>query len=116
MRFVLFVILLLTSVPVWAHAYLVKSAPAKRAVLHLPPAKIQLWFNESLEPRYSSIALIDAEGKAIKVGAAEVSSTDPRQLSAVLKPLPAGRYVVKYRVLSIDGHIVQDQIPFTVTK
>ena len=31
-----------------------------------------------------------------------------------LKLLPAGRYVIKYRVLSVDGHIVQDQFPFTI--
>ena len=39
---------------------------------------------------------------------------DPKQLTATLKVLSAGRYVVKYRVLSVDGHVVQDQFPFTV--
>ena len=52
-------ILLLAPTPLFAHAYLVKSVPAQRAVLFHAPAKIQLWFNERLEPRYSSLTLSD---------------------------------------------------------
>ena len=110
----LFLVLLLASSGLWAHAYLVKSAPAQRAVLYRSPASIQLWFNERLEPRYSSLSLSDAGGKPVQTGKAEVSSEDPKQLSAPIKSLPPGRYLIKYRVLSVDGHIVQDQFPFTV--
>ena len=97
-----------------AHAYLVKSVPAQRAVLLRAPARIQLWFNERLEPRYSSFTVSDANGKPVDLGKTQVSSADPKQLSAPMGPLPAGRYQVKYRVLSVDGHVVQDQFPFTV--
>lgn len=106
--------LLLAPATVCAHAYLVKSSPAQRAVLFHGPAKIQLWFNERLEPRYSSLTLSGADGKAIEIGKVEVSADDPKQLTAAIKPLAAGRYVIKYRVLSVDGHVVQDQFPFTV--
>ena len=88
--------------------------PAQRAVLYHAPAKIQLWFNERLEPRYSSLTLSAADGKIVEIGKVEVSADDPKQLTATLKVLSAGRYVVKYRVLSVDGHVVQDQFPFTV--
>ena len=97
-----------------AHAYLVKAIPAQRAVLFSAPAKIQLWFNERLEPRYSSIAVSDGAGNPVESGQAEVSAEDSKQLSIAIKPLPAGRYLVRYRVLSVDGHIVQDQFPFTI--
>lgn len=113
-KFLLALTLLLAPTTLFAHAYLVKSVPAQRAVLYHAPAKIQLWFNERLEPRYSSLSLSDAGGKAIETGKVEVSHDDPKQLAAPLKLLPAGRYVVKYRVLSVDGHVVQDQFPFTV--
>jgi methionine-rich copper-binding protein CopC len=95
---------LLIPAPLSAHAYLVKSVPAQRAVLLRAPARIQLWFNERLEPRYSSLSVSETA----------VSAEDPKQLSASLKSLPAGRYLVRYRVLSVDGHVVQDQFPFTV--
>src|SRR4249919_719872 len=114
-RFLLVILpLLLAPSPLWAHAYLVKSVPAQRAVLHRSPANIQLRFNERLEPQYSSLSLTDADGKPVETGKAEVSSEDPKQLSATIKPLPPGRYLIKYRVLSVDGHIVQGQFPFTV--
>ena len=106
--------LLLAPASLSAHAYLVKSVPAQRAVLLRAPAKIQLWFNERLEPRYSSIAVSDSRGNPVDTGKSEVSAGDPRQLSTSVKSLPAGRYLVKYRVLSVDGHIVQDQFPFTI--
>jgi methionine-rich copper-binding protein CopC len=109
----LFILLLVPST-VLAHAYLVKSVPAQRAVLYRAPARIQLWFNERLEPRYSSLTLSAGDGKVVELGKVEVDADDPKQLNATLKALPAGRYVVKYRVLSVDGHVVQDQFPFTV--
>jgi copper resistance protein C len=105
---------LLTPAPLSAHAYLVKSVPAQHAVLLRAPAKIQLWFNERLEPRYSSIALSDTAGNAVAISEMAVSAEDPKQLSASVKSLPAGQYLVRYRVLSVDGHVVQDQFPFTV--
>ena len=105
---------LLIPAPLSAHAYLVKSVPAERAVLLRAPAKIQLWFNERLEPRYSSISVSDSAGNRMDDGKMAVSVEDPKQLSASVKSLPAGRYLVRYRVLSVDGHVVQDQFPFTV--
>jgi len=110
----LFLVLLLAPSTLWAHAYLVKSVPAQRAALYRAPTKIQLWFNERLEPRYSSLSLSESSGKPVETGKAEVSAEDPKQLSAPIRPLPPGKYLIKYRVLSVDGHIVQDQFPFTV--
>ena len=107
-------IFMLGPTPALAHAYLVKSVPAQRAALFHAPAKIQLWFNERLEPRYSSFTLSDGAGNPVEIGKAEVTSHDPKQLAVSIKALPAGRYVIKYRVLSVDGHVVQDQFPFTV--
>jgi hypothetical protein len=106
--------LLLAPSTLWAHAYLVKSMPAQRAVLYRAPARIQLWFNERLEARFSSLSLFDADGKPVEIGKAELTPEDSKQLSAATKPLPPGRYVIKYRVLSVDGHIVQDQLLFTI--
>jgi hypothetical protein len=67
-----------------------------------------------LEPRYSSLSLSDSGGKTIELGAVEISADDPKRLSAAVKPLPAGRYTIKFRVLSVDGHVVRDQFFFTV--
>lgn len=105
---------LLAPSPVQAHAYLVKSVPAQRATLYRAPAKIQLWFNERLEPRYSWFTVSAAEGKAVEAIKSQVDSHDAKLLFAASKPLPPGRYLVKFRVLSVDGHVVEDQFSFTI--
>jgi methionine-rich copper-binding protein CopC len=97
-----------------AHAYLVKSVPAGRATLYSSPGKIQLWFNERLESKYSSASVYGPDGQRVDAGDAQVSAEDPKQLSVALKQIPAGRYTVKFRVLSVDGHVVEQSFPFTV--
>src|SRR5512132_1878014 len=99
-------ILLLLPAPLWAHAYLVKSVPAQRATLYHAPTKIQLWFNERLEPRYSLFTVSEADGNLIDTIKSSVDDHDAKLISATIKSLPAGRYVVKFRVLSVDGHPV----------
>jgi methionine-rich copper-binding protein CopC len=43
-----------------------------------------------------------------------VGPDDPRRLSVTLRTHEPGFYTVKYRVLSIDGHVVDSRITFTV--
>jgi methionine-rich copper-binding protein CopC len=43
-----------------------------------------------------------------------VATDDPVRLSVGLRPLPAGTYTVRYRVLSVDGHVVEGEFPFTL--
>lgn len=83
-------------------------------MLFSSPARIQLWFNERLEPRYSSAAVVDANGKRVDLENAQVIAADPKQLSVGVKPLPSGRYTVKFRVLSVDGHVVEQSFSFMI--
>lgn len=113
-RLLLFAVLCIIPSVASAHAYLVKSVPAGRATLFSSPGKIQLWFNERLEAKYSSASVYDPDGKRVDMENAQVSADDPRQLSVALKQLPPGRYTVKFRVLSVDGHVVEQSYPFTI--
>jgi methionine-rich copper-binding protein CopC len=97
-----------------AHAFLVKSAPSARATLVRAPDRVQLWFNERLEPAYSSISLWNAAGAKVDGGSGGVSAEDPRRLDLTVPALAPGRYVVRFRVLSVDGHVVESSVPFTV--
>ena len=113
-RIMLAGLFLFAPTPASAHAYLVKSVPAGRATLFNSPGKIQLWFNERLEPKYSYASVHDPEGKRVDSDDARVLVEDPKQLSIGVKKLPAGRYTVKFRVLSVDGHVVEQSFPFTI--
>jgi methionine-rich copper-binding protein CopC len=44
----------------------------------------------------------------------QVDPAQPKKLSVGLPPLPPGAYVVRFRVLSVDGHVVEAEFPFTV--
>jgi methionine-rich copper-binding protein CopC len=110
----LLVAALLVPVTAEPHAVLVKSSPARRAVLALPPVRVELVFNERLEPAYSSVSVWTATSVRVDDGKVVVGPGDPRRLSVGLRPLPAGTYTVKFRVLSVDGHLVEGGFPFEI--
>jgi methionine-rich copper-binding protein CopC len=97
-----------------AHAALLKAEPARRATLSKPPQRLRLWFNERLEPAYATVNLSRKGQGAINVGLAKVDEADPKLLVLELPPLVPGVYTVKYRVLSVDGHTVDQGYSFTV--
>jgi methionine-rich copper-binding protein CopC len=100
--------------PAWPHAYLVRSTPAARAVVTRAPERVQLWFNERLEPAYSRVSVWNRDGQRVDAGDVQVGPGEATRLSVGVPPLPAGPYAVRYRVLSVDGHIVEAQFVFTV--
>jgi methionine-rich copper-binding protein CopC len=95
--------------PALAHALLQKSEPAQRATLTRPPPAVRLWFNERLEPAFSSLDVVDAGGRPVTTTAARVPAQDPK-----LPALAPGVYTVRYKVLSVDGHTVKASFAFTV--
>jgi methionine-rich copper-binding protein CopC len=113
-RLTIVILLLLVPISSWAHAYLVKSSPARRAVLSSAPDRVVLWFNERLEAQFSHISVWNQAGQQVDGGDDQVDPDDAKKLSVGTPGLRAGTYRVKFRVLSIDGHIVESEFPFTV--
>src|SRR5262249_14479536 len=103
---------LLIPAPGWGHAALVKSIPARRAARVKAPDRVQLWFNERLEPAFATLSVWDGKGQQVDTGDAVVAPDDPKRLTIGLKPLGAGAYTVKFRVLSVDGHVVESEFGF----
>ena len=97
-----------------APAVLVRSSPAHRAVLTQAPERVDLWFNERLEPAYSTVSVWTEAGAQADGKDAAVAPDDARRLTVSLATRAAGRYTIKYRVLSVDGHVVDSRITFTV--
>lgn len=112
--FAAIVLLSLEPVAAWAHAKLVKSEPAQRAVLSQPPSQLRLWFNEKLEPAFSIATVLDASGNPVTSVEAAVSKTDPKLLVLPLPRLSKGTYTVQFQVLSIDGHTVKSGFRFDI--
>jgi len=102
------------TLPAGAHAVLVRSTPPGRAALAEKPDRVQLWFNERLEPAFSSMSVWSAAGAQVDAGDARVDPDDAKRLSVTLPRLPAGTYSVRYRVLSVDGHVVDSSYSFAI--
>ena len=99
----------------WAHAALTKSEPRDRAVLSESPPRIHLQFNERVEAKFSTVSLEDAQGNKTALPTPVASGEDAKGLDvAVPAPLADGRYSVKYRVLSQDGHVIERAFAFTI--
>ena len=100
--------------PAHAHAVLVRSVPSHRAVLGQAPERVDLWFNERLEPAYSTVSIWNESGSQVDERDVTVAPDDPRRLTVTFGARAAGQYTVKYRVLSVDGHVVDSRFTFTV--
>ena len=102
------------ATPVLAHAQLVKAEPARRAVIDKSPTEIRLWFNEEIEGAYTSLSVLGANKKPVTDAKPEVVSDDPKSVVLPLPDLKPGKYTVKFRVLSVDGHIVDESFSYKV--
>ena len=111
-----FVLILVTALPLnaSAHAALVKSSPARGTTLLQHPQRVELVFSERLEPAYSTVEVVDAANQPVDLRDGSLSPADSRWLTVSLPPLTAGKYTVRFRVLSVDGHVVQSEFPFTI--
>lgn len=98
----------------FAHAYLEKAVPAQRAVLFASPERVQLWFNERLEAAFCTLKVTDDADRSVDQEDMRIAPDNPKMLSVGLRPLTPGVYTVKFRVLSVDGHVVTNQFSFSV--
>lgn len=113
-RAVLAAALALVPVRGFAHSQLVRSDPARRATVARAPARVQLWFSERLEPSYAQASVWNEAGKQVDARDARVDPADPVLLTVSTPNLGPGRYTVRFRVVSVDGHVVESSYTFTV--
>ena len=97
-----------------AHAILVKANPEREATLTDAPDEVLLIFNDSVGRDFLALAVIDPSGKRVDNHDAKLDFTDHSHLRASVSKLAPGRYTVRYRVLSADGHVVSGKYFFDV--
>ena len=102
------------AAPALAHSMLVKAEPPRRAVPTTAPAQVQLWFNEEIEGDYASLVVLDAEKHPVTEIKPQLAPDDRKSIVLPLPELTPGKYSVKFRVLSVDGHVVESYFDFTV--
>ena len=97
-----------------AHSQLVGSEPGRNATVARSPERVKLWFSERIEPAYAKLSVWSEAGKQVDAGDAAVAPDGPALLSVSTPGLGPGRYTVRFRVLSVDGHVVESSFGFTV--
>ena len=99
-----------------AHAIMVRSTPEKESSSNVIPERVDVWFDAGVGPKYTSLAVVNSKGERVDNGDGELEMMDKSHLSATLKPVTPGRYGVRYRVQSEDGHIVTGKFFFEITE
>jgi methionine-rich copper-binding protein CopC len=100
----------------FAHAALESTTPAKGAIVSTYTKQVSMTFGEEIlvlkGKNPNSISVTNPEGVIVSTGVAKVSGM---KISELLKtPLITGKYLVKYRVVSADGHVVSGSYNFSV--
>ncbi|HEY2987856.1 MAG TPA: copper resistance CopC family protein [Candidatus Binatia bacterium] len=97
----------------WAHAYPAVALPADGAVLREPPREVRIQFTEGVEIEFSQIVVKNSNGE--KVGQGNLRRLAEDILAVDLKPLRPGAYTIEWQALSVDTHITDGVLRFTVT-
>jgi copper transport protein len=99
-----------------AHAVLLRSTPSSRQSLGQPPAQVSLLFSEPIDPLFSNVRVVDANGQRVDQSDSRVDPQDDHLLVVSIRPaLPNGIYTVTWRSLStIDVHPDEGQFPLHV--
>ena len=95
-----------------AHAIIISSSPAPKAVVQGPDVVVKLDFNSRIDRARSILDLIGPDETSRHLPIAE--SSDDGTLATDAKGLAPGAWRLRWQVLSVDGHITRGDIPFTV--
>jgi copper transport protein len=98
----------------FAHAALLRTVPSASATLNGPPPRVSLTYTEAVEPRFAIVSVTDAAGHQVTAGPPRRAPGNPDTLETPLRDVPAGWYLVYWRVVSADGHPVRGAFTFAV--
>ena len=96
-----------------AHTDVVSTSPADGAVIDVTPADVSITFSEPPIQEGAAILLADVSGVELPLG--EVQFDGAQVKAAAPSDLPAGDYIVTWRVSAQDGHVLTGEFSFTFT-
>lgn len=106
-----------------AHSKLDRADPKPGSTVPTAPKKVVVWFNittgEELDPKRSTISVIDSKGKRVDdgKGGVDLKDMDRKTLLVALKSIGPGTYVVRWKaVTSPDRDVASGSFRFTVAK
>ena len=120
-RKLLFSALVLLALAFWpaqahAHLQLESSKPAQGDTVRVSLREISIVFTQAVDPRYTSVALVDEAGQEITLGTlVPVGEGKTREfVYRMTHPLVSGAFVVRWKTAGTDGHVVTGSFDFVV--
>jgi hypothetical protein len=105
----------LAAGPAAAHAFLEEASPKVGSRVAASPREVRLFFDDDLTAATSDAALYDAAGRPLAEGAAHLDARDRSVIVLPLtRPLPPGRYQVRWRAGAGDHHVSTGDFSFQV--
>lgn len=100
---------------VYGHAFVTRSDPAPSQSLPTSPSKVDVFFSEPVDVKYSKLKVLDQDGKQINTNKIHYLNGDQSALTSTLTQLKDGVYTVSTTVLSqTDGHVTDNAFIFAV--
>jgi methionine-rich copper-binding protein CopC len=98
--------------PARGHAILLAAVPAIHQPVDGPKVPFKLRFNSRVDGKRSRLVLLCPGGRTRALTIATQSAPDT--LSSEAAGLGTGAYILRWQVLSEDGHITRGDVPFQV--
>lgn len=96
------------------HLQLDRSHPAADTTL-AAPGEIRLWFSQVPQASATTVRLIRDGEPVSALGELAQDAGDGKVFAAPIRgTLPAGPYLVSWRTMAADGHVVRGDFTFTV--
>ena len=96
-----------------AHDQVLSTAPASQEHLEVAPTEVSMVFSDAVLDLGATILVVDEAGTDWAQGDVRIAGSAASQ--GLNGDLPDGRYQVRWRVVSADGHPISGTIPFTVS-
>jgi len=97
----------------WAHAFPASSVPGDGATVRESPREVRIQFTEGVEIEFSQIEVKSPAGEVMNQGKPRRLAADT--LAVDLKLLRPGIYTIEWQVLSVDTHVTEGVLRFTVS-
>ncbi|MDE1729053.1 MAG: copper resistance protein CopC, partial [Thaumarchaeota archaeon] len=110
-------VIIISNIPnSYAHAFVTKSDPAPSQSLSSPPSKVDVYFSDPVDIKYSEVKVLDSNGEQIQENDQHYINGNQLSLSVSLPPnLKNGIYTISTKVLDqTDGHVTEDAFVFGI--
>lgn len=99
-----------------AEGALMRAQPAVDSVVTEYDGNVITWFSGNVSKRAPTLIVVDGKGNRVDNGDVDLELGPRSKLSVSTQSLPSGPYVVRYRVLTLDGLVVSGIYRFTIAQ